>query len=85
MPLLLGSAGIAACALHIAVLRDILCEVAAEEGLRFSLAVIHAEQDKAYLKKFKDMATLKWVALLCAASAPHPIGRIGVLPGAIQR
>jgi hypothetical protein len=51
IPLLLGSAGTAGGEPHIAIVKDILCEIAVEEGLRFSLAVIHAEQDKAYLKR----------------------------------
>jgi hypothetical protein len=51
IPLLLGSAGTAGGEPHIAIVKDILCEIAAEEGLRFPLAIIHAEQDKAYLKR----------------------------------
>ncbi|WP_210496639.1 acyclic terpene utilization AtuA family protein [Microvirga antarctica] len=51
VPLLVGSAGTAGGAPHLAAVRDIVLEIAREEGLRFRLALIHAEQDKTYLKK----------------------------------
>jgi phage FluMu protein gp41 len=51
VPLLIGSAGTAGGKPHLALVRDIVIEIAREEGLRFRLALIHAEQDKAYLKK----------------------------------
>ena len=33
------------------IVKDILCEIAAEEGLSFPLAIIQAEQDKVYLSR----------------------------------
>jgi hypothetical protein len=51
VPLLIGSAGTAGGEPHLALVRDIVLEIAREEGLRFRLALIHAEQDKKYLKK----------------------------------
>ena len=51
IPLLLGSAGTAGGESHIDVVKNILYEIAAQEGLRFPLAVIHTEQDKGYLKQ----------------------------------
>ena len=51
IPLLLGSVGTAGGVPHVAVVKDILTEIAAEEGLSFSLALIQAEQDKTYLKQ----------------------------------
>jgi hypothetical protein len=51
IPLLIGSAGTAGGTPHLARFRDILLRLAREEGLRFRLALIHAEQDKAYLKR----------------------------------
>ena len=51
IPLLIGSAGTAGGEPHLALVRDIVLEIAKEEGLRFRLALIHAEQDKAYLKR----------------------------------
>ena len=50
IPLLIGSAGTAGGKPHVALVRDIVLEVAREEGLRFKLALIQAEQDKSYLK-----------------------------------
>jgi hypothetical protein len=50
IPLLVGSAGTAGGEPHLALVRDIVLEIAREDGLRFRLALIHAEQDKAYLK-----------------------------------
>jgi hypothetical protein len=49
--LLVGSAGTAGGAPHLKRVRDIVLEIAAEESLSFRLALIHAEQDKAYLKR----------------------------------
>ena len=51
IPLLIGSAGTAGGEPHLAIFRDIVIEIAREEGLRFPLALIHAEQDKGYLKR----------------------------------
>ena len=51
IPLLIGSAGTAGANAHLAWTFDILKEIAAEEQLAFRLALIHAEQDKAYLKR----------------------------------
>jgi hypothetical protein len=51
IPLLLGSAGTVGGAPHINIVKDILCEIAAEEGLSFPLAIIQAEQDKVYLSR----------------------------------
>ena len=50
IPLLIGSAGTAGGAPHLARVRDIVLRIAQEEGLRFRLALIHAEQDKDTLK-----------------------------------
>jgi hypothetical protein len=51
IPLLIGSAGTAGGDAHVAWFCDIVKEVAAEESLAFKLAVIHAQQDKGYLRK----------------------------------
>ena len=51
VPLLVGSMGTAGGDVHLAWGCDILKEIAAEEKLSFKLALIHAEQDKNYLKK----------------------------------
>ena len=51
IPLLIGSTGTAGGDPHLAWGYDILKEIAAAENLKFKVALIHAEQDKAYLKK----------------------------------
>ncbi|MBI4183849.1 MAG: acyclic terpene utilization AtuA family protein [Proteobacteria bacterium] len=51
IPLLVGSAGLAGAKPHVDWTLEILHEIAREEGLHFKLAVIHADQDKAYLHK----------------------------------
>lgn len=51
IPLLLGSAGTAGGKPHIAMVKDVLYEIATQERLSFPLAIIHAEQDKKYLKQ----------------------------------
>ena len=50
IPALIGSAGGAGTDGQLATLRDVLLGVAREEGLRFRLALIRAEQDKARLQ-----------------------------------
>jgi hypothetical protein len=51
VPLLVGSAGTAGGDVHLDWFCDIVHEIAAEEGLAFRLAKIHAEQKKDYLKQ----------------------------------
>jgi hypothetical protein len=51
IPLLLGTAGTSGGEPHIAIVRKIIEDIAAEEGLKFPMAIIHSEQSKDYLKK----------------------------------
>ena len=51
IPLLIGSAGTAGGATHLAKFKDIILEIAQEENLSFPMAVIHSEQKKTYLKQ----------------------------------
>jgi hypothetical protein len=51
IPLLVGSAGTAGGAPHLALFKTLMQEIAREESLRFRLALIHSEQDKGYLKR----------------------------------
>lgn len=51
IPLLIGSAGTAGGRAHVNWFVDIVREISTEENLKFKLAVIHAEQDKAYLTR----------------------------------
>ncbi|MBI4184159.1 MAG: acyclic terpene utilization AtuA family protein [Proteobacteria bacterium] len=50
VPLLIGSCGTAGGDAHLAFIFDITKEIAAEEHLAFTVALIHAEQRKDYLK-----------------------------------
>jgi hypothetical protein len=47
----MGSVGTAGGALQMAAADELVREIAAEEGLSFRLALIHSEQDKAYLQR----------------------------------
>src|SRR5215208_5031909 len=49
IPVIIGSAGTSGGEPHLAFTREIVEEIAREEGLSFRLAVIHAEIDKQYL------------------------------------
>jgi hypothetical protein len=51
VPLLIGSAGTAGGDPHLEWTFDILCEIARDESLSFTTALIRAEQDKGYLKR----------------------------------
>ena len=51
IPLLIGSAGTGGNDAQLALTHELVREIAATESLSFNLALIHAEQDKAYLKK----------------------------------
>ena len=51
IPLLIGSAGTGGNDLQLELVHQLVREIAATEGLSFRLALIHAEQDKAYLRK----------------------------------
>jgi hypothetical protein len=51
IPFLTGSAGMAGGDQNLAWVVDIVTEIAREENLHFTMAIIHAEQDKEYLKK----------------------------------
>ena len=51
IPLLVGSAGTAGADLNLQWAADVIMEIAREEGLHFRLALIHAEQEKEYLKE----------------------------------
>jgi hypothetical protein len=51
IPLLIGSAGTGGNDLQLDLMHGLAREIAAAEGLGFRLALIHAEQDKTYLKR----------------------------------
>src|SRR5919201_3356810 len=51
IPVIIGSAGTAGGDPHLAATRDIVEEIAREDGLRFTLALIHAELEPSFLKQ----------------------------------
>ncbi len=50
VPFVMGSAGLAGGKPHLAIIRDIVLEIAEEKNLSFKLALIHTELDKDYVK-----------------------------------
>ncbi|MCS0497214.1 DUF1446 domain-containing protein [Ancylobacter sp. MQZ15Z-1] len=50
-PLIVGSCGFGGGDAGVDWMRDIALEIAREEGLKFNLALVRSEQDKAYLKR----------------------------------
>jgi hypothetical protein len=66
IPLLIGSAGTGGNDMQLDLVHGLIREIAAAEGLNFRLALIHAEQDKAYLKK-----RLREGRIRPLAPAPH--------------
>ena len=67
IPVLIGSAGGGGSDPQIALVREVVEEVAAEKGLTFRMAVIHAEQPKPYLKRKRAQGRI------------HALGPIGEL------
>jgi Acyclic terpene utilisation family protein AtuA len=51
VPLLIGNAGGAGADPHLDWMRSIIQEIAREDGLSFRLALVHAQQDKTYLRE----------------------------------
>jgi len=51
VPMMVGTAGGAGGEPHLQACSDIVREIAREDGLHFRMALIHAEQDPAYLKR----------------------------------
>jgi len=66
VPLLIGSAGTAGADQQLALMRGLTEEIAAAENLRFRLALVHAEQDKGYLRRRLAEGRIK-----ALAPAPH--------------
>jgi len=66
IPLLIGSAGTGGNDLQLGLMHKLVCEIAAAERLELHLALIHAEQDKAYLKRRLREGRVKPLA-----PAPH--------------
>ena len=84
VPLLIGSAGTAGAAPHVAQVLDLVRRIAREDGLSLTLAVIHADIDAAWLK---GMVAAQRVRAIGAAIPPltaeeidasaHIVGQMG--------
>ncbi len=62
IPLTIGTCGGAGGAPHVRLVVDMVREIAREESLHFKMAVIHAEQDKADLKRRAAAGTIHGLA-----------------------
>ena len=62
IPLMIGTAGGAGGAPHVALVANMAREIAREDGLHFKMAIIHAEQDKADLKRRNALGTIHGLA-----------------------
>jgi hypothetical protein len=86
VPLLIGSAGTAGGEANLAQVRGIVEEIAGEEGLSFTLALIDAEQDKDYLKEKLRQGRVKPLSPAPAFDetvidrAEHIVGMMGTEP-----
>lgn len=70
IPMVIGTCGGAGGEPHLQMVAAMVREIAGEDGLHFKLALIHAEQDKAYVKrKVREGRT-------------RPLGRLPALDGA---
>ena len=62
IPLVIGTCGGAGGAPHVDLVVSMVREIAREDGLHFKMAIIHAEQDKASLKRRNAAGTIKSLA-----------------------
>lgn len=86
IPLILGSAGTAGGRSHVAYQERIVREIAREDGLHFRLAVIQAEQDKAFVKrklaedKVRPLGPVPDLTADAVDRAEHIVGMMGTEP-----
>lgn len=86
VPLVIGSAGGAGGAPHLEWTVQIVREIAAEQGLHFRMAVIQAEQDRAYLHEqlergaIFDFETGRELTAEDIDACSHIVGQMGVEP-----
>ncbi|MEA2683690.1 MAG: hypothetical protein QOK05_2018 [Chloroflexota bacterium] len=86
VPLLIGSAGTAGADPNLAWLRDIALEIAREDGHHFKLALIHAEQDRDYLKRrlregrIKPLKPVMEISEELIDRCAHIVGMMGIEP-----
>ncbi|MCI3952092.1 MAG: hypothetical protein K0R53_1589 [Burkholderiales bacterium] len=86
IPLLIGSAGTGGNDMQLELVHELVREIAAEAGLVFRLALIHAEQDKAYLRtrmregRIKPLAPAPHFDEATIARSEHIVGMMGAEP-----
>lgn len=86
IPLLIGSAGTGGNDMQLELVHELVREIAAEAGLVFRLALIHAEQDKAYLRtrmregRIKPLAPAPQFDEATIARSEHIVGMMGAEP-----
>lgn len=83
VPLLIGTAGTAGAAPHVAITRRLIHEIASEDGLSFRMAIIHSDMPRALLREMAEAGRtrpLGRIAPLDAATidrAAHVVGQMG--------
>ncbi|MCW5605587.1 MAG: acyclic terpene utilization AtuA family protein [Burkholderiales bacterium] len=86
IPLLIGSAGTGGNDIQLELMHGLVREIAAAEGLSFRLALIHAEQDKGYLKRrlaegrIKPLAPAPHFDAATIDRSEHIVGMMGAEP-----
>jgi len=86
IPLLIGSAGTGGNDIQLDCVHQLVREIAAAEGLKFRLALIHAEQDKAYLKRqlaegrIKPLSPAPHFDAAAIERSEHIVGMMGAEP-----
>ena len=86
VPVVVGSAGGAGAAPHVAWCREIIAEIAREQGLSFRMAVIHADIDKAAVKaalragKIHPLAFVPPLTVEAVEASTHIVAQMGCEP-----
>lgn len=86
IPLLVGSAGTAGADINLNWAAEVLQETAWEEGLHFRMAIIHAEQEKDYVKtalceeRIRPLWPAPPISEAVINRASHIVGMMGVEP-----
>lgn len=62
IPMMIGTCGGAGGEPHLQLVVDLVRDIARQDGLHFPMAVIHAEQDKAEIRRLNDQGRLKPLA-----------------------
>lgn len=85
-PFIIGTAGGAGSSAHVAWLKEIILEVAKEQGLRFTMGIVHSDVSKEYvLEKFEDGKLINMSDEMPAdraeiAASTRIVSQIGIAP-----